>query len=214
MRALDLFCKAGGASMGLRRAGFDVTGVDIEPQKNYPFKFIQGDALEADLTGYDFIWASPPCQAFTLANHTDRASGRVSHPDLIPQTRAKLINSGVPFIIENVCTAPLRNPVMLCGQMFDLGVFRHRAFESNFLILSPVHARHTARIGDGKMFSVAGGAGRWRSWGTAIRDINKGSAAEWSAAMGIDWMTRKELTQAIPPAYSEFLARQFLETQK
>lgn len=195
--------------MGLHRAGFEVTGVDIAPQKNYPFKFIQGDAMDADLSGYDFVWASPPCQAFTMANHKDRTDGRAVHPNLIPAVRSMLRE--LPHIIENVPGAPLENPSLLCGVMFGLGVFRHRIFESNYLLLTEDHPRHTGKmIGDGKMFSIAGGAGRWKSWGTVKRDVSKGSAAEWRAAMDIDWMTRKELTQAIPPAYSEYLARQIL----
>lgn len=211
LRALDLYCGAGGASMGLYRAGFDVTGVDLNPQPRYPFKFIQGSALEADVTGYDLIWASPPCQAFTLANHRDRTEGRSNHQNLIPETRSLLQQSGSPYIIENVCQAPLESPVMLCGVMFGLGVFRHRNFETSFPVCQPAHPKHLRRIGDARMFSVAGASGRWKSWGTVIRDVSKGTIAEWRVAMGIDWMTGKEITQAIPPAYSEFLARQFLQ---
>jgi len=212
-RALDLFCGAGGASMGLHRAGFDVTGVDIAPQRHYPFRFIQAEATSFDVRGYDLIWASPPCQAFTLANHRARTAGKSKHPNLIPVTRALLSagSGGTPYIIENVPTAPLEAPIMLCGTMFGLGVFRHRHFESNVPLVAPAHVNHAGRIGDGKFFCVAGGAGRWKSWGKVKRNVTKGTVAEWRRAMGSDWMTGKELTQAIPPAYAECLGRQVMK---
>ncbi len=207
MKCADLFCGAGGAAMGLHRAGFEVEGWDIKPQKHYPFTFHLGDALEADLTGFDFVWASPPCQLFSLATTPER---RKNHKNMVPDTRAKLRASRMPFIIENVCQAPLETQVMLCGTMFRLGVFRHRHFESSHLLIQPYHQKHEGIIGDGKFFSIAGSAGRWKTWGTVKRNVSKGSAKEWKNAMGIDWMTRKELTQAIPPAYSEFLGRQII----
>ena len=209
-RLLDLFCGAGGAAMGYHRAGFEVVGVDIAPQKNYPFEFHQADAMTFPLDGFEFIHASPPCQAFTLANFKARRDGLVEHPDLIDPVRQRLISTGKPWVIENVGGAPLMNPAMLCGTMFGLGVFRHRCFESNVLLLVPNHSAHEGRIGDGEFFSVAGGAGRWKSWGTVKRDVSKGTAVQWREAMGIDWMTRKELTQAIPPHYTEFIGRAIL----
>lgn len=132
--ALDLFCKAGGVSMGLHRAGFDVIGVDIEKQKNYPFAFVQADALNPpfDLARFDFIWASPPCQAHTSLRKMWNAR---QHEDRIPETRALLEASGVPWVMENVPGAPLRSIIMLCGTMFDLmtpcraELRRHRYFE-------------------------------------------------------------------------------------
>ena len=214
MILLDLCCKSGGASMGYHRAGFEVVGVDIEPQKHYPFKFIQGDALTFPLEGYDAYHASPPCQAFTMANYQARRDGKAIHPNLIDPIRQRLIATGKPWVIENVIGAPLINPLLLCGTMFGLGVFRHRLFESNILILAPLHAPHKGKIGDGKYFSVAGGAGRWKSWGTVVRDVNKGSVLEWREAMGIDWMIRKGLTQAIPPAYTEYIGSFLINTIK
>lgn len=222
MKALDLFCKAGGASMGIHRAGFDVTGVDIEPQKNYPFKFIQGDALEADLTGYDFIWASPPCQAHTALKTMHNAK---EHPDLIPATREKLKAWGGPYIIENVVGAPLVNPVMLCGTMFGLGcgdaeLRRHRLFEASFPMLAP-----SCSHGRRGTLGVYGGHLRNRKrvrtigiYGEGVRDsvrkMDKGrpdfNVVQGREAMGIDWMTLSELCQAIPPAYSQFLCEIFL----
>jgi DNA (cytosine-5)-methyltransferase 1 len=137
-RALDLFCKAGGVSMGLYRAGFDVVGVDIEPQKNYPFKFVQADALEYPLAGYDFIWASPPRQAHTLAQRIRKND----HPDLVDPIRQRLKSAGALWSIENVLGAPLINPVLLCGCMFGLGTYRHRLVESSFYVRPPNHPAH------------------------------------------------------------------------
>lgn len=224
VKALDLFCGAGGAAMGLRRAGFEVTGVDIKPQKRFPFHFIQGDALGADLSGYDFVWASPPCQRHTALKTMHNAK---AHEDVIPGTRSKLEQWGGPFIIENVPGAPLINPILLCGTMFDLGyedaeLRRHRIFESN-LPLTPLKCRHGQRI---DVCGVYGGhlrnRKRVRTIGVyregardSVRKSDKGvadfSVVHGRIAMGIDWMTIAELCQAIPPAYSEFLGRQVIE---
>ncbi len=222
-KALDLFCCAGGAGMGLHRAGFDVTGVDIRPQSRYPFPFIEGDALAQDLSGYDLVWASPPCQAHTSMKTMHNAK---EHPDLIPATRAMLEAWGGVWIMENVVGAPLRNPVTLCGTMFGLGcqdaeLRRHRLFECSFAILAPPcsHGQRASVMG------VYGGHLRNRRrartigiYGEACRDsvrkIDKGDAdfdvTQGREAMGIDWMTLAELCQAIPPAYSQFLATQAL----
>ena len=210
-RALDLFCGAGGAGMGLHKAGFDVVGVDIEPQRRYPFEFVQADALRPpfDLREYDFIWASPPCQAYSVASRGHRAAGKV-YPDLIEPTRALLKSSGIHYAIENVVGAPLENAVQLCGTMFGLKVFRHRLFELSFFMMSPQCSHAGKRIGT-EYFSVAGGSGRWSNWNGAQYGISKGTIAQWRAAMGIDWMIRREITQAIPPAYSEFIGRAAIE---
>ena len=131
-KALDLFCGAGGASMGLHRAGFDVTGVDIKPEPRYPFTFILGDALTYPLEGYDFIWASPPCQSYSEAmRHLAKPQ-----PKLIEPMRERLMNCGATWVIENVLGAPMRPPnTILCGTSFGLRVHRHRVFEGNFLEL-------------------------------------------------------------------------------
>ena len=208
MKWLDLFSKAGGAAMGLHRAGFDVTGVDIEPQPRYPFTFLQADALTVDLDGYDGYWASPPCQRYAPGSR--RWGTSENHPHLIPAVRERLIATGKPYVIENVAAARahLRNPIMLCGTMFDLGVFRHRLFECSFLILAPGHAQHTGKVGDGKYHTVTGHAG-----GSSKRDGWKGgSTADWKIAMGIDWMTGDEMAEAIPPTYSEYIATQCLRS--
>jgi len=198
--------------MGLSRAGFDVTGVDIKPQKHYPFRFIQADAMTVDLDGYDAYWASPPCQAYSLASVVHRNNGK-QYPDLIAAVRFRLNLTSKPYVLENVPPAAklLINPITLCGVMFGLGVFRHRCFETTFPVDCPKHIKHDGKIGDGKYFSVAGSAGRWKSWGTVYRNVSKGTAREWRQSMGIGWMTRKELAQAIPPAYSEFLGNQLIK---
>jgi DNA (cytosine-5)-methyltransferase 1 len=209
LKALDLYCGAGGITKGLQRAGFHVTGVDLEKQPRYCGDcFIQGDATAppVDLREFDFIHASPPCQRFSAGAAKWGTQG--NHLNLIPQTRELLIASGKPYTIENIVPAAphLINPIMLCGTFFDLGVFRHRLIESSFLMLQPAHAPHTGKIGDGKYQTVTGHAG-----GSSKRDGWKaGGVAEWRIAMGIEWMTGDELAEAIPPAYAEFVARAFL----
>ena len=219
--ALDLFSCAGGAGMGLYRAGFDVVGVDIIPRPRYPFAFVQADALRPpfDLRRFDLIWASPPCQAHSSMRTMHNAR---EHADLIPATRAMLRASGVPYIIENVVGAPLIDPIMLCGTMFGLGVDdaelrRHRIFETSFPVLAP-QCQHGLRS---ETLGVYGGHIRNRRrrtigiYGEGCRDSRRKSdrgVADFSieqgrVAMGIDWMSVAELSQAIPPAYSEFLAR-------
>lgn len=212
MKLLDLFCGAGGCAEGYHRAGFEVVGVDHEPQKHYPFEFHQADAFAYCLDHadeFDVIHGSPPCQAYSVAAALHRNAGR-NYPDLVGATRDAMQQTGRPWIIENVPGAPLQSPIVLCGLMFGLHVFRHRIFESSEFILEPSHQSHTGkRIGHG-YYSVAGGSGRWKSWGRSGEGIMKGTIAECSDAMGIDWMTRKELVQAIPPAYTEYIGRQLI----
>ncbi|MFB9953561.1 DNA cytosine methyltransferase [Cellulomonas denverensis] len=141
---LDLFCCAGGAAMGYRRAGFDVVGVDIDPQPRYPFEFHQGDALKFLLEHhgeFDAFHASPPCQAYTLAQ---RIQGN-DHPDFIAATRSAFELIGKPWVIENVPGSPLNHPVTYCGASFPgLRVYRHRLFESSIPLTPPTHAEHSA----------------------------------------------------------------------
>lgn len=210
---LDLFCGAGGASMGYYRAGYDVIGVDNRRQPRYPFPMIRADAPEflasARLGRFDLIHASPPCQAFSAATPADRRS---RHPNLIEPVRQLLQDCGVPFVIENVPGAPLRGPLMLCGMMFGLRVFRHRIFEISRLVLAPYHAGHgPERIGRGGFCTVAGGGNsglRDRTGGKMIRRRPEDGVNGWRKAMEIDWMTRDELAQAIPPAYTQWLGEQ------
>lgn len=203
LRALDLFCCAGGAGMGLHRAGFEVVGVDIKPQPRYPFKFHQADALEYPLDGFDFIWASPPCQAYT-----NQGKGK-GHPELIEPTRERLENSGVAYVIENVVGAPLRDYFRLCGSMFGLGVRRHRHFEASFPVLVP-NCDHS---GQREIRAYYGQWGReaFRAKKPGNKDTLRGTIDRAPSDMGIDWMDWFSLTQAIPPAYSEFIGRAAIE---
>jgi DNA (cytosine-5)-methyltransferase 1 len=201
MKLLDLFCCAGGAAMGYHRAGFDVAGVDIKPQPRYPFAFVQADAVEylrtlihtGEINQYAAIHASPPCQRYTLARNI-RCN---DHPDLVAPIRELCNQSGLPYVIENVRGAPLINAVMLRGEMFGLMTRRPRLFECSFdvpLVLSPQVAMKNAKMGRqpkaGEMIQVVGNFTNM----SAARD-----------AMGIDWMIRDELREAIPPAYTQFI---------
>lgn len=197
---LDLFCGAGGASFGYALAGFDVIGLDLRPQPRYPFPFVRGDAMRPpfDLRVFDAIHASPPCQAYTRlrALSPDRV-----RPDLLAATRRMLAASGRPWVIENVSGAPLGCAAMLCGSMFGLQIRRHRYFECSELILAP-DCRHA-----GPVVQVNGHPG-----GSSRRTphLPRHAAAHWAAAMGIDWMAARELSQAIPPAYTRFIGERLL----
>ena len=204
MRVLDLFCGAGGAAMGLHRAWPDaeITGVDIKPMPRYPFKFIQADAMEFSLEGYDFIWASPPCQAWSVMQRANVM--RKDHPQLIDVTREKLEKSGAAWCMENVPGAPLRRQMMLCGLSFRLRVLRHRYFESSWFVMAPAHVTHP------KQKKVRGTSSPEHLDSLAHIGFTTGSNMRaFRDAMGCYWMTPDEGCQAIPPAYSEFIARQF-----
>ena len=204
-KALDLYCCAGGAAVGLHNAGYEVTGVDIEPQPHYPFKFQLGNALDADLTGYDFVWASPPCQAHSTLKHR---TGK-TYECFIARTREKLKAWGGAYIIENVIGAPLENPVMLCGSAFGLNVRRHRIFESN-IFLTGTDCQHWKQP---EPLDVSGtGARRLgaRLDGKGGNSRKPRNLKEAQDAMGMAWTDRKHLSQAIPPAFAEYLARQIL----
>jgi len=210
-RLLDLFCGAGGCSMGYHRAGFEVFGVDIKPQPHYPFESVHLDALEyARVYGHQFdaIHASPPCQAYSNCTPISRRAVHRNHADLIGPTRNLLEEIGRPYVIENVANAPLRSAILLCGSMFGLDVRRHRLFESNVMLLAPScrHARQTPRFRslDSRQKNKA------RVVGVHGSTNYKGELALRKAAMGIDWMNNRELTQAIPPAYTEFIGKQLL----
>lgn len=209
-RLLDLFCCAGGASAGYVAAGFDVVGVDLRDQPRYPFEFRRADALEyvaAHGQEFEAIHASPPCQRFsgavTIAN-------RERHVDLVGAVRAALESSGLPYVIENVPRAPLKSPIMLCGSSFGLQVRRHRCFESNVFMLAPscAHGLYEARYPPSwnrrnpvRFLNVSGGfqyAGLGLPWDQYL--------ALQKEAMGVDWdVTVAELSEAIPPVYTEYV---------
>lgn len=217
MRALDLYSGAGGSSRGLQLAGFHVTGVDIEPQPRYcGEEFVQEDALSylsknflKISLSFDLIWASPPCQAHTSLKQMHNAK---RHLDLIAPTRALLRQIGVPYVIENVVGAPLVNPITLCGTMFDLrtecgaALHRHRLIESSFA-LPQLQCEHS----DAPTIGVYGGHYRNRKRKAGLnREAEDFTAEDGRRAMGIFHMTGAELSQAIPPAYSEWVAAVFL----
>ena len=198
--------------MGYQRAGFDIVGVDIDPQPNYPFEFHQGDALqylEAHGHEFDAIHASPPCQGYTTMSNKHREAQAV-WPRLIAPTRELLRETGRPYVIENVAGARkhLISPVVLSGGMFGLGVDRPRLFETNFPIVAPPYRRPDPVIGvygrhhDGRRL--------WsRKDGTELRAAK--TLTEGRLAMGIGWMFWRELTEAIPPAYTQYIGAQLIE---
>lgn len=204
LRALDLFCGAGGATKGLQRAGFYVVGVDINPQPRYcGDEFHQADAMTFPLDGFDFIWASPPCQKYSAATrHLAKES-----PKLIEPVRERLVGTQSAYCIENTPGAPLLQPITLCGLSFGLNVKRHRLFETNF----PVRAIPCVPGHPGDWYVIFGHEVRSRRHGHAAGRKNK--LAEGRKAMDIDWMTRGELSESIPPAYSEYIAKEFLQSR-
>jgi DNA (cytosine-5)-methyltransferase 1 len=216
-RLLDLFCGAGGCSVGYHRAGFDVLGVDLQQQPHYPFPFVRADALEVlagrvlDLDGFDAIHASPPCQGYTTMSNRYRGNGGTadSHPQLIAPVRAGLAAAGKPWVIENVPGARghMAYPLLLHGGMFGLGVDRPRLFETSWPAMTMLSAPARGVIGvygrepDGRRLWT-------RRDGSQLRAA--ASVEEASAAMGITWMTWDELREAIPPAYTEYLGEQLI----
>ena len=206
MKLLDLFCGAGGASAGYAAAGFEVHGVDLKHGKRYPYTYVRADVLDVlrdknYLDQFDVIHASPPCQTHSITQHLRNAQGKTtSKLDLIPETRAALIESGKPYIIENVPGSPLINPIQLCGSSFNLKVRRHRLFESNMVLVGSV-CNHKLQ---GRPIGV---------YGSLNDEIPKGGKTaatidEARDAMGISWAIWTELVEAIPPAYTKYLGGQ------
>ncbi len=206
-RLLDLFCGAGGCARGYADAGFEVIGVDIAPQPHYPYTFIQADALTFPLDGFDVVHASPVCKAYTNLN----LSPKEKHDKLIPQVKRRLQQSGKIFVIENVAGAKSELPgaLWLCGSMFGLRVWRHRLFESNILLFAPGPCHH-----DTPPISIHGHISedhaRQKEAVRGHRRYYSASPAESHAAMGIHWMNRNELAEAIPPAYTRWIGAQLI----
>lgn len=210
-RLLDLFCCAGGAAIGYSNSGFEVIGVDIEEQPHYPLPFVKADALKLDpefIASFDAVHASPPCQSYSdLAKRNKNAD---EWPRLIEPVRNMLIRSALPYVIENVDGAPLINPVVLCGTMFpELRVLRHRLFEANFIILTPPHTKHPKVHTFDRRKSHFGKTDEWRDFVQVTGGGNCTLAAARDA-MGIEWMTKSEINESIPPAYTRFIGRQLL----
>ena len=219
MRLLDAFSCQGGAAVGYARAGFDIVGVDKDPQPRYPFEHHVGDAvafIRDHGHEFDVIHASPPCQRWshgTVAGHADK------HPDLVAATRDAILATGRPYVIENVPRAPLLNPVTLCGSMFGLSAVdddgtplrmeRHRLFESNVLLYPPMECFHDPQV------RVAGSYGGARRDKDEARLVRRGgyvpSKAVQERLLGVDWMTEHGLHQSLPPAYCEWLGALLLD---
>lgn len=201
LRALDGCCKQGGAGWGLHLAGFEVLGVDREPQPHYPLAFRLAEIVAFICEHgheFDLLWVSPPCQA---ASGTQRIQGN-QHVDIIPQVREALVATDRPYVIENVVGAELVDPIMLCGAMFGLRTYRHRLFESNVPLIAPVHPGHaapTTKMGrpvrDGEFMHVVG---------------NFHGASLGREVMGMPWATRDGLREAIPPAYSRWIGQRIV----
>lgn len=202
MRLLDLFCCQGGASHGYAQVGFEVVGVDINSQTRYPYEFVQADALEyvaAHGHEFDAIHASPPCQAYTTAQ---RLQGN-RHPDFIDPLRHLLVASRKPYVIENVPGAPLIAPALLCGAMFGISTYRHRLFETNWLLDTPDHPKHEARTA--KM-------GRPVQEGEFMHIVGNFSGVERAReVMSMPWANRDGLREAIPPVFTRFIGAQLAE---
>ena len=208
-RLLDLFCGAGGAAMGYRRAGFEVVGVDINPQPHYPFEFVlcdwrnalthEWESIERETGGaFDAIHASPPCQRYSTMSRDSE-----QHPDLYAPTREALLAAGLPFVIENVVGAPYSHGVLLCGSMFDLKVRRHRNFETSWLVWQP-ECRH----GSERPYTITGDGG-----GCDRPHSRKPAARDFWRYLDMPWMEGKPpcgVAQATPPAYTEWIGKQLL----
>jgi DNA (cytosine-5)-methyltransferase 1 len=198
--------------MGYSRAGFEVVGVDHLPQKHYPFEFHQADALEylaEHGQEFDVIHASPPCQKFSAITRAKRLQSR--HADLIAPVRRLLVEAGKPYVIENVPRAPLLDPLVLCGTMFGLHVIRHRLFETSpsiyFRPPCECKNKHT-QIGGRHGFLGGTYQNKMEGFITVVGGTFTREVGAW--AMGIDWMTRAELSQAIPPAYTNWIGKQLM----
>lgn len=225
-RLLDLCCGAGGSALGYHAAGFDVVGIDIEPQPRYPFEFVQADALAflafgdwnehtpdewfaaCGTSGFDAIHASVPCQKWTAYRRKGHGVGD-GYPDLIGQMRELLEASGLPYVIENVPGAPLRDPVTLCGSMFGLDVRRHRLFETSFPLVAP-ECQHFSQVARGKRFPGATNRDGRFTCEIGVWRIPLPTQIEAMGLYPLRWptLTLEELSEMVPPAYTEFVGWQ------
>ena len=216
LKVLDLFCGAGGAAKGISQTKskeIEIMGIDIIPQPEYPFYFEKGDVMQIlndSAKGWDFIWASPPCQAYSEGGNKE---SRKKYPKLIEPLREMLLKTGAPFVIENVPKAPLRKDLMLCGEMFGLKIIRHRIFEIHgFKCAQPKHLKHKGKVSTGEYQGVYTG-GRCGCFGNKeLRNkLKVGTIKQWQNAMGITHITdRKAIAESVPPAYSQYIFSQFL----
>jgi len=204
-RLLDLYCCGGGAGYGYEQAGFAVTGIDIEAHPNHRGVFIQSDAIEylkAHYHEYDAIHASPPCQAYSQASAQFRSRGK-EYATLIEATRDALIETKLPYIIENVPGSPLINPIQLCGAMFGMRTYRHRLFESNIPLEEPPHPKHISKNTP---------MGRKPKQGEFIQYVGHFSGVgEVKEMTGLHWLNQNELAQSIPPQYTRYIGIQLIK---
>lgn len=222
---LDLFCGAGGCARGYQMAGFYVVGVDLCPQPRYcGDAFVQQDALEVldvllagetwhgyHLSDFAAIHASPPCQGYSRARHLRKyRPDHKEHPLLLDAVRWRLQATGLPWVMENVAQAPMPHYLLLCGTMFDLKIYRHRQFESNLVLFGPGACQHPHELLPGYV-CIYGAHTRGRQRGRYGNRYERASVEDGRRAMGISWMTQRELSQAIPPAYTEWIGRQLKE---
>lgn len=202
-RLLDLFCGGGGAGMGYHQAGFEVVGVDINRQPNYPFEFMQADCLSLEpgfLATFDAIHASPPCQHYSPAANLH--GNRADHPDLVDPTRQMLASVGCPTVIENVMDAPIRGDLVLCGTMFGLRIIKHRQFECSFPVFSLLPACDHSDVYD-----------PWHGSGRSADKFRAAQGTPWLPCNGGASRKRGEtgcLSNAIPPAYTRFIGEQLI----
>ncbi|WP_329176067.1 SAM-dependent methyltransferase [Streptomyces decoyicus] len=205
-RLLDLYCCQGGAAKGYADAGFDVTGVDLNPQPRYPYRFVQADAIAFVLehgAEFDFIHGSPPCQHDSECQRIQAND----HPDLIAPTRTGLEATGRPWVLENVRGAvpKLHEPVMLCGQMLGLANYRHRYFETGggFTLVQPGHPAHL--VPQAKM-------GRPVPPGYYGQFVGNFSGVPLAReVLGVPWMNRDGIRECVPPAYTQHVGTAALE---
>lgn len=201
-KLLEVYCSAGGSSVGYQRAGWEVDGVDIMPQRHFPFRFFKADAVEFIYEHghrYDAIVGGPVCKRYSKTWRIQT----LDHPTQIPATRAAMVASGKPYIIENVEDAlpELLTPMLLCGQDFGLHTYRHRLFESNVRLVRPgSHAPHI------KPTVKMGRALRPGDYYHAVGNFS--SVEIIRADMGVEWMNRQEIAQCIPPSYTQYLGTQ------
>lgn len=214
-RLLDLFCGVGGAGEGYQRVGFEVTGVDHIPQPNNPHHFIEEDAIFYLITEghkYDVVHLSPPCQQYSISTAPQRNKGK-TYPDYIKRCRELLLNIGIPYVMENVMPAPIRRDLVLRGDMFGLKCLKQRKFEiEGFFIMQPGIPKKKGTLKGGDFTQVVGKGQLAVTGGQPFKHHQGSILANWRYAMQMPWAkTYKELANAIPPAYTEYIGKQLIE---
>jgi len=217
VKVLDLFCGSGGAAKGLEKYADSILGIDLNPQPYYPYDFIQCDIFNLPdefFQEFDFIWSSPPCQAYSIGTKWNRNLG-YEYPDLVAQTRELLDKTGLPYVIENVPGAPIRKDLILCGDMWDMKIIRHRHFEiEGFHVVQPKHRNHKGFVASGEKIGVFKGQKHRKRFVKnnkhyTIAGHQDGTIKQWQDAMEINWVKDKhKLAQCVPPKYSEYIISQ------